>query len=408
MNAHSVIISIGNELLLGRTINSNLGFLGRELARLGIPVHRCIIVKDEASEIAEALAVAWKNAEVVITTGGLGPTRDDITRASLSAFFGKELYFDEKVWDYIQQMFASRQAQLPMSNKAQAMVPRDFEVLENKRGTAPGLHYAYSGRHFFALQGVPHEMQAIFSEQIRPILKSAYPDAREVLQRDIHTFGIGESALAEIIKEDDMPEGITLAWLPQSGRVDLRIYGTGQQELNAAEALIVQKAGKYIWGFDAEEPVQSLMNELKRQKLKLAIAESCTGGLVQKYITDVPGASEHFLGGVVSYHNDAKQHILGVDDSILTEHGAVSSNCARAMAEGVQKLFAADLAISITGIAGPTGGSSEKPVGTVFFGYRFPDKSFEEHRLLFGDRASIRHKAAETAILTLYKALRDR
>lgn len=407
MSLRSIVISIGNEILLGRTLNSNLSFLGRELSRLGIPVHRCVCIKDEPAEILMAIRDAWQEADVVITTGGLGPTQDDITRLSIAEFFAKQLRFDDALWHYIEAMFQQRAAQIPASNKAQAMVPDDFTVLQNDRGTAPGLYYQESGKHFFALQGVPTEMRHIFSGQIRSILKQAFPEAMEVLQRDLHTFNIGESALAEIVHETDLPEGVTLAWLPQTGRVDLRIYGDDAQALEQAEKVISEKAANYIWGVDEDEPAKSLINLLRQLHYSIAIAESCTGGLVQKYLTDIAGASEVFLGGVVSYHNSAKEDILKVSDFVIQKQGAVSPDCASAMAMGVQKLFQADIAIAITGIAGPDGGSEEKPVGTVYFGFRIGDTSWTEHKLLFGDREIIRHKAAEAAMLMLYNRLKE-
>lgn len=406
MNVRSIVISIGNEILLGRTLNGNLAFLGVELSRLGIPIHRCICIKDEADEIFRALKEAWQDADVVITTGGLGPTKDDITRASLADFFGKELLFDEEVWQYIGDMFSRRGMKMPVSNRVQAMVPSGFSVLQNERGTAPGLHYCEGRKHFFALQGVPSEMKHIFSTQIAGILAEAYPEAEALVQRDLHTFNIGESALAEIVHEAELPQNLTLAWLPQTGRVDMRIYGSDLRALDEAETIIRKKAGKYIWGVDQDDPPQCLVSLLKERKLTIAIAESCTGGLLQKYLSDVAGVSEVFLGGVVSYSNEAKTSLLKVDPAIIDQYGAVSAECALAMAEGAERLFGSRVAISVTGIAGPDGGSPEKPVGTVYFGFCVAGKSFTEYKLLFGDRESIRHKAAEAAILLLYNTLK--
>lgn len=367
---------------------------------------RCLCIQDEDQEIQQALLQAWQEADVVISTGGLGPTLDDLTRQSIADFFGKELRFDEDVWDYIQAMFQRRNMMIPESNRAQAMVPEGFEVLQNHRGTAPGLYYKASGKHFFALQGVPGEMREIFSQQIAPILKQAFPMAKEIVQRDLHTFNIGESALAEIVHEDELPRQVNLAWLPQTGRVDLRIYGNDVGALHEAEQIIRAKAGEYVWGVDDEDPSQSLIRALKHLGYSISVAESCTGGLLQKLLSDVAGCSEVFWGGVISYHNDVKTKLLGVPETLLEKWGAVSPECAESMALGVQRLLATDVAISITGIAGPDGGSPEKPVGTVYFGFRIGEQGIIEHRLLFGDRESIRHKAAETAILLLHNELR--
>ena len=407
MQYNSIVISIGDELLLGKTLNSNLLYLGEELSKLGFPILRSLEVKDEPAEVARALEAAWREADVVICTGVLGPTQDDLSRQAFADFFGKKLEFDVALWDHIEKVFFRRRnAKIPQSNKAQAMVPEGFEPLENSRGTAPGLHYVNGGRHFFALQGVPNEMKHNFQTHVAPLLKEAFSDVEQFLIRDIHTFGIGESALAEIVDEKNLPEGVRLAWMPQMGREDLRIFGHDAAKLNLAQSYIESVAGQYIWGVDEESPAKALAAELKKRGWKISVAESCTGGLIQKYLSDLPGSSDYFFGGVVSYHNDAKIKLLGVSPKTLEEQGAVSQKVALKMAEGLAKLLPTEVQLSITGIAGPDGGSAEKPIGTVHYGIGIDGDFWHEERRFHGDRYGIRHRAAEAGILILLNVLR--
>jgi nicotinamide-nucleotide amidase len=375
------------------------------LAELGLPAQYSVTIPDEPEAIAEALDYCWQRFDVVITTGGLGPTQDDLTKDVIAGYFGKDLHFNEQVWSHITSLFSQRNVPMPQSNRSQAMVPGDFQVLKNERGTAPGLYYQDAGKHFFALQGVPLEMKYIFDSHIRQILKDSYQDAQGVIVRNIHTYGVAESALAELLDLQRLPHGVSMAWLPQTGRVDLRLSGVDAHALAVAEAYVQEQVGEFIWAYDEDDPARYLLRLLKAKKLNLAVAESCTGGLVQRFLTDVPGASAVFLGGVVSYANRIKEELLGVDTAILEKSGAVSEACAIAMAQGVQKLCAADVALAITGIAGPDGASAEKPVGTVYFSWRIKDRQFTLHKILTGDRDSIRHKAAEAAILELSKSI---
>jgi len=404
---NSAIISIGNELLLGRTLNSNLAWLGMQLAELGFPVLYSETIPDSPEAIREALDYCWQKFDVLITTGGLGPTQDDLTRDSIAGFFGSRLGFDDDVWQHINALFAYRNVPLPDSNRCQAMVPEGFSVLKNDRGTAPGLHFSASGKHFFALQGVPLEMRYVFDAHVRSILKSSFADLESIVVKNIHTYGVGESTLAEMINIDKLPRTVNLAWLPQTGRVDLRLYGEDSAAISTALEYIKEIAGSYIWAYDELDPASHLLAILKEKKYCLAVAESCTGGLVQRFLTDVPGASEHFLGGIVSYANSIKTEVLGVPTGLLEDHGAVSEECARAMALGVQKLCKSDVALAITGIAGPDGGTAEKPVGTVYYSWCIKQKQYSVHKIFTGDRNSIRHKAAEAAILELSNSLRE-
>lgn len=403
----SAIICIGNELLLGRTVNSNLAWLGRQLADLGMPVAYSETIPDEPAAIQEALEYCWQKYDLVITTGGLGPTQDDITKAVIAEFFNKDLHFDEEVWEHIQQMFSRRGVKMPDSNRSQAMVPDGFAVLNNMRGTAPGLHYEASGKHFFALQGVPAEMKYIYETHIKGILQAALPDSSALLVRNIHTYGVAESALAELLNLNCLPEGVMLAWLPQTGRVDLRIYGSEAKALAVAEAYVLEQCKQYVWGYDEDTPAGNLLRLLKSKNYSISLAESCTGGLVQKLITDVAGASEYFLGGLVSYSNRIKQELLKVQPEILEKYGAVSSQCVQSMAGNVQQLFGSDVSLAISGIAGPGGGTPDKPVGTVYLSWCIKEKQYDLHKVFTGDREQIRLKAAEAAILELLNSLQE-
>lgn len=412
----AALITVGNEILLGKTLNTNMAFLGAELAQCGIPLTYAIIVKDEAEDIQAALHATWGKYDVVISTGGLGPTDDDITKATIAGFFGKQLHFDDQVWQHVQQLFAVRGIAIPQSNRCQAMVPDDFIPLKNERGTAPGLYYKDGDKLFFALQGVPLEMKHIFSTHITGILQSCYKDAKPVFQRTVHTHGISESGLSELLSLDMCLEGLplasrqhlSLAWLPQTGRVDLRFYGDSPALIDTAIETALKVISPYVWGFDDDDPAQTLLGLLLKNGNTLSVAESCTGGWLQKLITDVDGCSQSYMGGIVSYSNDLKQSALKVSDVTLNSQGAVSRTCASEMVMGIKLLTNSSHAISVTGIAGPTGGSVEKPVGTVYFGFVAEAKHWTIKQIFTGDRDSIRLKAAEFAILELCKEFQGR
>lgn len=391
--------------MLGKTVNTNLAWLASRMALLGIPVDYCVTIRDDAEAIHDALRHCWQNYEVVITTGGQGPTKDDITKTELARFWGKELVWDDAVWQRVQNMFARRNLPTPVINRTQAMIPAGFSALTNDLGTAPGLHYCAEGKHLFALAGVPIEMQHVFTEAVTPILMTCFSDIQPIHQSTIRTFGISESSLAELLDDMSIPDGISMAWLPQTGRVDLRFYGPDKarvmQIAEIAESIVVD----YVWGYDDDTPAQVLGALLQSQGLTLSTAESCTGGLVSKYMTDAPGASDYYLGSVIAYHNEIKTGILSVPASVIDQHGAVSEECASHMAHQIKRLTNSLVSISITGVAGPSGGTDAKPVGTVWFGYSVLTEEWTLRSVFSGTRDSIRHKAAEHAILTLARKL---
>nr|MDK2851122.1 nicotinamide-nucleotide amidase [Candidatus Cloacimonadota bacterium] len=406
MNVKAGIITIGNEILLGKTLNSNQAWLGNELSGMGIDVCEAITIKDETEEIESALERCWTKYDIVISTGGLGPTEDDVTKSAIANFFGKELYFVSEIWEEIRQRSSLRGMKIAEIYRNQALVPHEFKSLKNEMGTAPGLYYEASGKLFFALQGVPIEMKHVFDQQIRPILHKQFPRLKTIYQRTIHIYGIAESALAEIIHKKDLPNEVDLAWLPQTGRLDLRLISSNTKALAEAESILLAKSGEYVWGFDQDSPASVLLNMLESQNMTLAVAESCTAGLLQAYIADIPGASKSLLGGVISYANSVKEEVLQVRD--LQKYSAVSKETAIAMAKGVQSLCHSDVAVSITGIAGPEGGTPQKPVGTVHMAFCIKNMVFHKMLLFTGDRASIRHKTAEAAMLLLIKMLQGK
>lgn len=404
----AAVITIGNEILLGKTVNTNLSWLGQQLAALGIPITWSIVIPDEPTAILKALGEAWQSCDVVISTGGLGPTEDDITKSCIAEFFNKPLLFDEQVWAHVQHLFNRRGVPVPDLNQNQALVPDGFRVLKNELGTAPGLAYCESNRLFCAMQGVPQEMKHIFSERLILIINEMFPGIKPVVQRTLHTWGISESRLAELYHLSDLPPGVSLAWLPQTGRVDLRFYGPNPEAIALAEQGAMRAVTEYVWGYDDDSPAEVLLSLLDKHNAKLSVAESCTGGWVQKFITDIPGASEHLLGGMVVYANDLKMKLLQVPERILVTEGAVSEACAAAMVQGVRQLTGSDCCMSVTGVAGPDGGSDAKPVGTVWFGFEAMGDRWTKKQIINGNRESIRYKAAEFAILEMCRHLRSK
>lgn len=385
-----------------------MAFLGGELAKLGIPLEYSVVIKDDPDAIKKALQDLWGKYDVVISTGGLGPTQDDLSKAAIAEFFGVGQHFDHKVWEHVKGLFANRGMPTPEINRNQAMVPDSFIPLRNERGTAPGLQFSKDNKFFFALQGVPLEMRYIFETHIRDCLQGAFPKAKPILQKTIHTHGISESRLAELLSLSDLPENVSLAWLPQTGRVDLRFYGSDETAINEAISIATKKLGEWIWNKDDRAPAELLSELLLKNGNTISTAESCTGGLIAKLLTDLPGSSNIFWGGVIAYSNELKEKLLKVNPQVILQKGAVSRNCALEMVKGIKELTGSSHAISVTGIAGPTGGSAEKPVGTVYFGFAAGDKIWSQKQVFNGDRESVRFKSAEFALLELIRSMQGR
>lgn len=370
------ILTIGDEILYGQITDTNSQWISSELDQLGIKVIRKTTVGDTKEAILGAFAEAEQRADMVLITGGLGPTNDDLTMPMLAQYFDSEIVMNDAVLAHVKHFFESRGRVFTELNKRQALVPKVAEVLHNEMGTAPGTWYERNGKVFVSMPGVPHEMKNLMKTLVLPKLAKFFKTP-VIYHKLIKTVGIGESFLADKIKdwEDSLPEHISLAYLPSVGQVKLRLTAVGEHrdELKADVQKLIDKliplAGSYIYGYDGTTLEEAVGQLLKEQGKTIALAESCSGGYVQHKITTIAGSSEYFQGGVVPYHNNHKINVLGVKPETLDAHGAVSEECVREMAEGVRTLFKADIGASSSGIAGPGGGSEEKPVGTVWIAF---------------------------------------
>ncbi|MCD6303697.1 MAG: competence/damage-inducible protein A [Planctomycetes bacterium] len=409
----AVIISVGSELTSGQTVDTNSAYLARRLLSLGIETLEHRTVGDDRGAIAEAMLSAAKRADVVLVTGGLGPTDDDVTRYGLAdALGGRPLVLDEASLGRLEAFFARRGRRMVPANRIQAMLPAGTRAIENRRGTAAGIAAELAGARLYVMPGVPAEMRAMFDEQVAPLLG---PPETFFEQRVLHAFGTGESDVGEKIR-DLMQRGRNPAvgTTVSAGLISVRITARGHSPDSAREladqaaAEVRRRLGELVIGRD-DETMASVVGRLLRDAGQtLATAESCTGGLLGKMITDVPGASEYYLGGVVSYANAVKLSLLGVPAGMLAEQEAVSEPVARAMAAGCRRLLAADWAVATTGIAGPGGGSETKPVGLVWIALAGPAGEQAHRHVLPGDRATVRLRAATAALNHLRLALLGR
>ncbi len=394
------IINIGNELLLGKTVNSNLAYIGKELSKIGIFITESIIIPDEGDEIKRVLSDYVQRFQIIISTGGLGPTKDDITKQSISEFFKKDLEFVDEIWENIKEMFSKREIVIPEINKNQALVPEGFTFLKNSVGTAPGLFYEYQNSNFFALPGVPLEMEYLIKNRIIPIIQEKFKK-ESLYVKTLNTYGISESKTAEDLEGIIVPEGVNIAWLPQTGRVDIRIYGENSEDCMFVENEIRERLSSFIWGEDETTIIEKLHTLLKAKSYTISTAESCTGGMLSKILTDYPGSSSYFKGGIIAYDNAFKERVLGIPKENLSKYGAVSEEIAIGMVEGLSSLYLTDFSLSITGIAGPDGGSTEKPVGLVYMAIKNKFETITYKKLFIGTRDSIRFKAAEFLLYEL-------
>ncbi|MBO3698594.1 competence/damage-inducible protein A [Roseivirga sp. E12] len=370
------ILTIGDEILYGQITDTNSQWMSAELDELGVKVIRKTTVGDTELDILEAFSQAEERADIVLITGGLGPTNDDLTMPMLAHYFGSEIVMNEDVLNHVQDFFERRGRVFTELNRRQALVPEIAEVLHNDLGTAPGTWYERNGKIFVSMPGVPHEMKNLMKKLVIPKLREFF-QTPVIYHKLIKTVGIGESFLADKIKswEDGLPEHISLAYLPSIGHVKLRLTAVGddreslKQEVQSLIEDLLQLVGKYVYGYDETTLEKAIGEMLLEEGKTLALAESCSGGYVQHKLTTIAGSSSYFQGGVVPYHNDHKINVLGVKPQTLETHGAVSEACVKEMAEGVRKLFKADIGAASSGIAGPGGGTPDKPVGTVWIAY---------------------------------------
>lgn len=384
----AIIITIGDEILIGQVVDTNSAWLGTELNALGCEVVRIVSVGDGAGAIRKALDDSWADADVLILTGGLGPTKDDITKKTIADYFGTGMRFDEPTHEKIKQLFQRFNRPMTDLHKEQCYMPENAVLLDNDMGTAPGMLFSKEDKLLFSLPGVPYEMKYIFEHGIKPMLEEKNKNSFFVYHRTLMTAGIGESFLAEKIAHlaEDFPSEISLAYLPSLGSVRLRISGKStrpeiRKEVEHCAGILEEAVKKFVYGYDNEPLESAIKITFDRLQIGLATAESCTGGFLAHKLTSIPGSSSYFQGGVVSYSNDLKMKLLGVSPQTLSEFGAVSEQTVKEMAEGAKRINGADVGIGISGIAGPDGGTPEKPVGTIWYAIALPDGRTEAYLL---------------------------
>ena len=405
------IINTGTELMLGGTVNTHLAFIARELFPLGLRVQRQVTVPD-GEAIRDAVRDTFSKADVVLVTGGLGPTTDDITRDIVADLLGLKLEHDEEIWLAIQERFARRALKMSERVKLQALRPREATVLWNPHGTAPGLHFpavAEKGTpHIFLLPGPPRELKPMVREKLVPILATLLPPGAVHEWRNFRVLGIGESLVEEKVGEELIAMGLEVGYCARPGEVDVRLIGTAPV-LDRAEALVRERLGKWIFTGDERELPDVVVEKLTALGKTIATAESCTGGFIANQLTNVSGSSKVFLAGFVTYANEAKTAALGVDAALIEKHGAVSEPIAKQMAEGAQKNTGANFALATTGIAGPDGGTPEKPVGTVFVALAMRGgKTLVQHHRFPTDRETFKNLVSQTALDLLLRQLDGR
>lgn len=411
---NSKILTVGDEILIGQIVNTNAAFLGDVLFSIGIPVEKSVTIGDDETMLLNEFQDSIDNYDVTIITGGLGPTHDDITKPVLIKFFNDELILNDKVLKHVTEIFSTRGVPMPATNVGQAMVPAKSKIIWNANGTAPGIWMEKDNKVFIALPGVPYEMKAMINDFVVPLLKEKFMKNLDYVlkQKTLLTTGVGESVLNEMMGDvHSIIKNDKLAFLPSIEGVRLRINVKAESEEKAEERIseienqIREKIGEHIFGI-GEEILEEITGKMLSEKnLSISIAESCTGGLLSSRITDVSGSSSYFVGGVVAYSNEFKIKFLDVKEETLREFGAVSEETAKQMAEGVRKHFNTDIGISITGIAGPGGGTDKKPVGLVYIGYSDKNITFAS-KFLFGNfRERNKKRAAQMALEILRKAL---
>ena len=402
------IITIGDEILIGQIVDTNSAWIAAELNNIGIRIKQISSVADEEQHILTALAEASKRADIILITGGLGPTKDDITKKTIAKYFNVQLIENEDALNNVAGIFARFNRPLLEVNKQQAYVPENCEVILNKNGTAPGMWFNEEGKIYISMPGVPHEMMYMMEEGILPKLKSTLK-LPVIIHKTILTVGEGESFLAERIAdiEDSLPANIKLAYLPKLGQVRLRLSGYGEDEtilkekVNKYAAEIISRISNVV-AAEEDIPIEKvILNFMGEKGLTLSVAESCTGGYISHILTQHPGSSKVFFGGAVSYSNELKESILGVKNETLQQYGAVSKETVTEMVEGALLNFKSDYAIAVTGIAGPDGGTPEKPVVTVWIAVASVNKKVIK-KLTFGNK---RKQNIERAAISAFNML---
>jgi nicotinamide-nucleotide amidase len=389
------IITIGDEILIGQIVDTNSAWMAQKLNAAGVRVKQISSVSDDKQHILNALNEARQRADIILITGGLGPTKDDITKKTLAEYFGVGLVENRAALENVEKIFSrlrGANAELLAVNRQQALVPENCKVILNTNGTAPGMWFNYEGKVYMSMPGVPHEMMYMMEESVIPRLKATF-SLPFIVHKTILTAGEGESYLAEKIAdiEDSLPSYIKLAYLPKLGQVRLRLSAYGEDETslkNEVEAFagrIVERVGRSVVAEEDISLEKAILNYMAERELTLSTAESCTGGYIAHLITQHPGSSKVYFGGAVSYSYELKESILGVKNETLWQYGAVSKETVTEMVEGALLNFKSDYAIAVTGIAGPDGGTEEKPVGTVWIGVANAQKTVTK-KFLFGNK----------------------
>lgn len=406
------IITIGDELLIGQVVDTNSPWMSQELNKIGLKVRYITTVSDQEQEIINAISIASNRVGVILITGGLGPTKDDITKFTLCKYFKTVLRFDEESYANIEGIFHARGREVTPLNRTQAEVPAICTALLNQYGTAPAMLFNENERTYVSMPGVPYEMKGIMKNHVIPYLKNLIK-LPPILHETILTQGIGESFLSELIApwEDSLPKHIKLAYLPSAGILRLRLTATGSEEsvlkkeLESEIAKLTLLAGEYIFGRGEDSLEKLIGNVLRKEKLTLSTAESCTGGYLAHRITTVPGSSDYYIGSVVAYDNEIKTSCLNIDSELLQKHGAVSAEVVSAMAKGIKKQFGSDFAIATSGIAGPSGATEDKPLGTVWIAIEGPNISFSRKFQLGTERFGVIQGTSNHCFHLLYKII---
>lgn len=396
------LINLGDELLLGVRENSHLAYIGQMLSQYGLKLSSNFVLRDDAQEVSEVFSRAWAEFDIVITTGGLGPTSDDLTREAIANSIGRKLIFDPQIEKDLESFFASLGRTMTQNNLKQCYRPEGSEIIPNRHGTAPGIYFNEGGKHLFMLPGPTHELKPMLEHSVlRKMAELGFLNL-ESHYLQLRTFGLGESMLEEYLQPIllDFPE-VQIAYCAHQGLVDARLsapFSTDAEKIQEAGERCKERLGDDFVCFGNQSLARIVCQELRRRNRTLSVAESCTGGLLANAFTDIPGASKVFSGGVVCYTNDAKMNMLDVPESIIQQHGAVSAESAIAMVTGAAERFGSDYALSVTGFAGPGGGTRSNPVGTIYIGYYSPSGIWSKKLVAPGERLQVKARAVNSAL----------
>lgn len=409
MSKYAEIISIGDEILYGQTLDTNSHWISGRLDEIGIKVRRKITIGDEREEILNTLKESTERADIILITGGLGPTRDDLTKPLLAEYFGVGLKMNDEAFEHIRTIFEKRGREVTELNRMQAELPENCIKIDNKLGTAPGMWFEENETVYVSMPGVPYEMEGMMNDIILPKLKEKFTGG-VIYHKIVKTVGIGESALAEKITdwEDHLPKSIKLAYLPTFGQVKLRLTALGddkshlEKEVGKEVEKLIPQIASYVYGYDNDELEKVVGDILLKNNKSIAFAESCTGGYISHLMTKVPGSSQYYKGSIVSYDYDVKVNSLDVDRKVMEEKGAVSEEVVLQMARSVRSKLGADVGISVSGIAGPGGGTEEKPVGTVWIGYSDEQKTVAK-KFNFSKDRNVNIKLSALCALNMFR-----